>query len=49
MRHHFRRPQQAPEEVRELARRVVRRVSRGLVQYAKVAAEKVKTGVGTMF
>jgi hypothetical protein len=49
MRHRFRRPRQAPEEVRELARRVVRPLLRGLVQYAKVAAQKNKAGADTMF
>jgi hypothetical protein len=48
MRHRFRRPQQAPEEVRELARRVVRPVSRGLVMYATVAAQNIRTVWTTM-
>ena len=43
MRHRFRRPQQAPEEVRELARRVVCPVTRGSALYAKVAAANVRT------
>ena len=49
MRHRFRRPQQAPEEVRELARRVARPVSRGLVMYATFAAGKIKAGVVTPY
>jgi len=48
MRYRFRRPQQAPEEVRELARRVSHPVARGLVWYATVAAEKVRAGLDTM-
>jgi hypothetical protein len=48
MRHRFRRPQQATEEVRELARHVVRPVSRGLVMYATVAAQNIRTVWTTM-
>jgi hypothetical protein len=48
MRHRFRRPRQATEEVRELARRVVRLVSRGLVMYETVAAQNIRTVWRTM-
>ena len=43
MRHRFCRPQQAPEEGRELARRVVCPVTRGSVLCATVAAQSIRT------